>query len=172
MFCFIYKWMVSRSHDPGKPLSGLAARHIDRCSECRDFARFSQSLSAGLRRDAQEFLRGSDDSLDEKITAALTAKPVPRRIPRRRYLPVPALVAALAIILVALAVLFQVIPEKTPGPGNPFTVGLPGSLDTTNVLQDIVGRVESHIETEMRSLEQSVKSAAQSLLSGLDPKIT
>ncbi len=170
MFCFIYKWMVSRSHDRGKSLSGLAVRHMDRCSECRDFARFSQSLSAGLRRDAQEFLRGGDNSLDEKITAALTAEHMPQRIPRRRCLPAPALAAALAIILVATALLFKVIPEKTPG--NPFTVGLPGPIDTTNVLQDIVGRVESPIEKEMRSLEQSVKSAVQSLLSGLDPKIT
>lgn len=170
MFCFIYQWMVSRSHDRGKPLSGAAARHIEGCGECRAFAGFTESLSTGLRRDAREFLRGNGTALDDKILSALTAGPKRVRIPRRRFMPVPAFAAAMLVVLITAAVLFRVLPVSTPGTGPGFD--LPGPIDTPDVLQEIVVKLESPIETEMRSLERSVKSAAQSLLSGLDPKIT
>ena len=174
MFCLIYRWMVSRSHDTGKPLSGAAARHIERCSECSAFARSTESLSTGLRRDAREFLRRNGENgtaLDEKIISSLTTESKPVRIPRRRFMPVPAFAAAVLVVLITAAILFRSGPVSTPGPGTFPPIDVPGTIDTPDVLQDIAVKVESPIETEMHSLEQSVKSAAKSLLSGLDPKI-
>lgn len=174
MFCFITKWMVSRSHDTGKPLSGAAARHIERCGECSAFARATESLSTGLRRDAREFLRGNGTALDDKILSTLIAEPKPVRVPRRRFMPVPAFAAAVLVVLITAAVLFRTGPVSTAGPGAFPAIDVPGTMDTPDVLRNVTNiavKVESPIETEMRSLEQSVKSAAQTLLSGLDPKI-
>jgi len=165
--------MVSRSHDRGKPLSVIAARHVADCGECRSFARSTESLSAALRAGSRELPWKSKNALNEKIISALAKERVERaRIPRRRFMPVPAFAAVMLVVLVTAAVLFRVIPVNTPGPGNTPGIGLSGVIDTTNVLQGIAVKVESPIESELRSLEQSVKSAAQSLLSGLDPKIT
>ncbi len=172
MFCLIYKWMVSRSHDTGKPLSGAAARHIEGCGECRAFARSSESLGTALHRDAREFLHENDSALDHKIIAALTARPRAERIPRRRFMPVPAFAAAVLVVLITAAVFFRVIPLSTPGPGTGPSIDLPGPISAPNVLKDIASTVESPIETEIHSLKRSVTTAARNLLAGLDPKIT
>jgi len=172
MFCFITKWMVSRSHDTGKPLSGLTARHIGRCGECSAFARATESLGAALRRDARELKRDGNNALNEKIISSLITERV--RVPRRRFMPAPAFAAALLVVLITATVLFRTGPVSTPDPGVFPAIEVPGTMDTPDVLRnvtDIAVKVESPIETEMHSLERSVKSAAQSLLDGLDPKI-
>lgn len=171
MFCFIYKWMVSRSHDTGKPLSGAAARHINRCGECRVFAQSVESLGGGLRRDARVFLREDRAALEDKVLSALISEPKSTPVPRRRFMPLPAFAAAALVVLVSAAVFFRVIPLDAPAPQPLLSIDMPAVVDSTDVLKEIAGKVESPIETEMRSLEQSVKSAARTLLDGLDPKI-
>lgn len=175
MFCFIYKWMISWALDSGKGLPGAANRHIDRCSDCREFARLSGFLATRLTQDAPGFLQSgheTSDMLNIKITSALDTK-TPTQLTRRQrfnFIPKPALAAALLVLAVAIAVLFQVIPFTTPTPGERPINDLSESVTVKNPLQ-IIEKVESPIESEMRSLGRSVNSAAKFLISRLDIKI-
>ena len=175
MFCFIYKWMISRTLDSGKRLPGVVNRHIDRCSTCSEFARLSGSLATGLTQDAPGFLQKNHDTYDWlniKITSALDTK-TPTQIRRRQrfnFLPKPALAAALALVAVTIAVILQVIPFTAPAPGENSINELSKSVIVKNPLQ-VIQQVESPIESEMRSLGQSINSAAKFLVSRLDVKI-
>lgn len=175
MFCFIYKWIISWALDSGKGLPNAANRHIDRCSSCREFARLSGLLAVRLTGDASGFLQKSqnvDEWLNKKISAALDTK-TPRQLIRRQrfnFMPKPALVAALVLAAVVIAVIFLLIPFTAPAPGGPPINELSQPLTVKNPLQ-VIEKVESPIESEMRSLGQSINSAAKFLVSCLDVKI-
>ena len=82
-------------------------------------------------------------------------------------MPKPALAAALVLAAVAIAVILQVIPFTAPAPVERSINDLPKSVTVKNPLQ-IIEKVESPIEAEMRSLGQSINSAAKFLVSRLD----
>lgn len=176
MFCFIYKWMISWALDSDKRPPGIVNRHIDRCGACREFARLSGSLATRLTQDAPGFLQKNHDTYDWlniKITSALDAK-TPTQLTRRQrfnFMPKPALAAAALVLLaVAIAVILKVIPFTAPAPVERSIDDLPKSVTVKNPLQ-IIEKVESPIEAEMRSLGQSINSAAKFLVSRLDIKI-
>lgn len=178
MFCFIYKWMISRALDsysggPGEKLRlpGVVTRHMRRCSSCGEFARLSGSFVHRLVQDGPGFLGGSNEPLDEKIISALAAEPRPVRRPRRKWLPrlsvpVPALAAALAVIVVAMGIILRVVPTAPGISENPIN-DLGKSLPK---LEEILGSVESPIEKEMRSVGESIESAGEFLLACLKPE--
>jgi hypothetical protein len=175
MFCFIYKWMISWALDSGKGLPGPANRHIDRCGSCREFARLSGFLAARLTQDAPGFLQKNHDTYDWlniKITSALDTKTPTQLTQRKRFnfMPKPALAAALVLVAVIIAVIFQVIPFTAPTPVERSINDLSESVTVKNPLK-VIQQVESPIETEMRSLGQSINSAAKFLVSRLDVKI-
>ena len=92
MFCFVYKWIISWKLDSDKGLPGIVNRHIDRCGNCREFARLSGFLATRLTQDAPGFLQKSQDTndlLNIKITSALDTKtPTPLiRRPRFNFMP-------------------------------------------------------------------------------------
>jgi hypothetical protein len=188
MFCFLYKWMISRALDMGRVLPTPVNRHIRRCRVCREFARFSQSLAARLVRDAPGFLRENSDTLAERMVAGLAAKPGTevtqkprkprklRKMPKPFFIPRPALgfAAAVVILVVSAGIIFKVIPTPTPrttGIDENIINNIGGPAFTETPLKGITGRLESSIEVELRSLKNSVKSAADHLYSCLDVKI-
>lgn len=177
MFCFIYKWFISRALDLGKGLPGFVTRHVRHCKTCREFSHLSQLLNRELVREAPQFLRQSkrDDSLNEKILSALTFKAgpvVPKKRGRLRSpFRVPALAAAVVVLVVTIGIIWQTIPSRVPNTGGEIMNDL-SELEIGSVSwQDMVGGVESPLETEMQELKQSVHSAAEFLISNLDIKI-
>jgi len=173
MFCFIYKWMISQALDSGKDLAGVVTRHIQHCSACGDFYRLSQSLNHTLVREASRFLGESNDTLNEKIISAIDTRSAPRLTKRRIPLPISALAAALVVVAVTVGILLQTIPVNVntsisnKNPLNELT-----EFDIANIsLKEIIGRVESPIESEMLYLKQSITSASEFLISCLDIKI-
>lgn len=174
MLCVIHKWFVSRSLDTGKTLPGFVSSHLRHCSGCRDFHHLSGTLSRRLVQDAEIFLLERDEFLNERINTALTAKPKPVVVKRRNpaQIFVPAFAAALFVFVVAMGVILQNSKGRAPGTDpNPLT-GLselvPGK---TASLPEIVGRLETPMESEMSGLKKSVDSAAKFLISCLDIKI-
>lgn len=178
MFCFFYKWMISRTQDLGKSkaLPGLVSRHINRCRACREFVRFSQSLPGRFTLDVPGFLQESNHFLEEKMIAGLAAKPL-TGLPRKRHLltiPALSLAAVLVILVVSAGIIFKIIPAAPPGPidkGEKTIAQISESTLAKIPFKSIVGRMESSVEAEMRGLEKSVKSAAKHLASCLDFKI-
>jgi hypothetical protein len=175
MVCFIYRWMISQALDSGKGLTGMVTRHIHHCKACGDFYRLSQSLNHILIQEASGFLSKRHDTLNEKIISALDTKPTPtpQWTKRRIRLPIPAFAAALVVLAVATGIILQVIPVNVNTPrSNENLLNALSEFDIANIsLKEIIGRVESPIETEMVDLKQSITSAAEFLISCLDVKI-
>ena len=171
MFCFVYKWLISRSLDSKKRLSGPVTRHIRRCRECREFLRVSESLNRRLVRDAGSLPGRVDGSLNKKVLSALTVQPVSVSAARRLVLPVPVLVAASVVVLVAFGIIFRPVPVVEPGTDQDLinSLSTPAIFDTP--FQDLFSRVESPIDSEMENLKQSVSSASSFILSCLDVQL-
>ena len=175
MLCFIYQWIISWALDSGKELPGAANRHIDRCSKCREFARLTGFLAARLTQDAPGFLQKNHETaewLNIKISTALDTKTPAQSIRRQHFhfMPKPALVAALVLVAVVITAIFLVAPFTAPAPGRLSIDDLPKPITVKNPLQ-IIEKVESPMEAEMRSLGKSIDSAAKFLVSCLDVKI-
>ena len=174
MFCNIYKWFISRSLDLGKKVPGFVSGHLRRCPACREFSRISESLNQRLADDASRFLHEStvNDSLNKKIISALAVKQRPKKTERRRFLtaPLPALAAAVVVLAIAVGIILQTIPAKAPGTTNDM-MNLSEFSITNTFFQDAVGDIESPMETEILELKQSLDSAAEFLISGLDIQI-
>ncbi len=177
MFCFIYQWLISWALDSGKELPGAANRHLGRCSKCRELARLSGLLNTRLTQDAPGFLQKKHDTfewLNIKITSALDTKtpmPFTRRwsFNSRPKLALAAATVVLVVLAAIIAVIFQVIPFTGPGKVQDSSITLE-SVTIKNPLQ-VIQKVESPMESEMRSLGNSVHSAAKFLVSCLDVKI-
>jgi hypothetical protein len=177
MFCFINKWLISRSLDLGKRLPALVTRHLGHCRSCREFYRLSESISRRLSREAAEFIRKRDNRLNEKILSALTAKSTPRlaprfpRFPRFRPWPIPILAAASVVLVVAIGIVILTTPTAAPLiDKNPLDELSQLGIARTP-LPEIAARLESPIDSEMQELRQSIRSASDFLLSCLDVQL-
>ncbi len=170
---FYYRWMISQALDSGKGLAGVVTRHIRHCKACGDFYRLSQSLNHKLVQEGSGFLKESNDTLNEKIISALVTKSTPPLTKSRIHLPIPALTAALVVLAVTVGIILQTIPVNVNTPStNKNPLSALSEFDIAKVsFKEIIGRIESPIESEMLDLKQSIKSAAEFLISCLDVKI-
>jgi hypothetical protein len=171
MFCFINKWLISRSLDLGKRLPALVSCHLGHCRSCREFYRLSESISRRLSREAAEFIRKRDNRLNEKILSALTAKSTPRLVSRFRPWPLPILAAASVVLVVAIGIVVLTTPGAAPViDKNPLDDLSQLGIARTS-LPEIAARLESPIDSEMQELTQSIKSASDFLLSCVDVQL-
>lgn len=175
MFCFIYKWMISRAMDSGQEPYRAVKRHITHCGNCREFARVSDSLASSLARDATGFLQKNldkFDSLNMRIMTAIDLKSPPRIKPRFNFRLLPTLATSVLILVITITIGLQFIPSTDPKPGevSSTTLNQPGTEIVNNSLK-IIEKVESPIESELNSLKDSINSAADFLVSCMDIKI-
>ena len=173
MFCILYKWMISRGLDTGKGLTRSVSNHIRGCAACREFAHTAEALASRLVKEAPPFLTEEYPALEERIISALDApeEPLPVRGRQRwsfNFFPVPALaMAGLVILAVTIGIIMYSGSTPSTGPiGNPMDELVAAPL-VKNPLQ-LMEKVESPIEKEMKLLGQSVKSATDFLISNLD----
>lgn len=171
MFCFVFKWLISRSLDSKKRLAGHVTRHIRHCRECREFFWVSESLNRRLVRDAGGLLGRGDDTLSKKVLSALAVGPVSVSAVKRLPVSMPGLVAASIVLLVTIGIIFRPVPIVEPGTGQDLINSLSTPVIFDTPFQDLFSRVESPINSEMENLKQSVSSASAFILSCLDVQL-
>jgi hypothetical protein len=177
MFCNLTRWLISRAEDRGKEMPRFAERHAVRCEACREFARFTTSLSVCLYAEASEFLAQAPDSpLDPAAWAAEEGAGRGTRAPfRRRFVlhPFPAAAAVLVIAASAL-ILFLVV---RPGPGltsaekRAVITSLRSVTYAPAEFRGAVVEAESSLAKERLILEKSVLSAVEYLQARLNIRI-
>jgi hypothetical protein len=183
MLCMLSRWMVSRAEDTGKKLPRFAERHVKRCGACREFARFSASLSTGLRAERAAFL----DGVPEFSVPVLSPAEAPAtergnvvgadRRPGRPWpflRPLPA--AALAVLLIAVGafVIFRIgrhEPEFSAQDRAAAMAALKSVSSAPGELGGVVSEAESSLDKERQILERSIASAAEYLQARLNIKI-
>ncbi|MCP5051078.1 MAG: hypothetical protein GY940_28195 [bacterium] len=176
MFCFIYKWFISRSMDTGKPVPPIILRHLGHCKSCKGFAGMGQALNERLVRDAAGILEDSPHRLAEKIISALPLQPDEPETPggfshsikpRRRSFRLVLSTVAASLVIVA-GVWWFVGDGRPPGPTPPpVTPSLEIPAIETSFLE-LGASVESPLTTELTSLKQAVASTKDFFESGLD----
>jgi hypothetical protein len=176
MFCNLTRWLISRAEDRGRNMPRFAERHAVRCGTCREYARFTMSLSARLSAETSEFLAKAPDSpLDPAAWAAEGAGRGTRAPFRRRFVlhPFPA-AAAVLVVAVSALVLFLVV---RPGPGltsaekRDVIASLKSVSAAPAEFRVAVAEAESSLAKERLILEKSVLSAVEYLQTRLNIKI-
>lgn len=176
MFCNLTRWLISRAEDRGKERPRFAERHAVRCGACREYARFTTSLSVRLSAETSEFLAKAPDSpLDPAAWAAEGAGRGTRAPFRRRFVlhPFPAAAAVLVVAASAL-VLFLVVrrePALTSAEKWAVIASLKSVTAAPDELQGAVAEAESALVKERQILEKSVVSAVDYLQVRLNIRI-
>jgi len=161
MLCSIYKLEISRALDSGKPLSGLAKRHLRRCSPCREFARFGRELEQRLTHDAATLLENHHVSLGERALSSLGRRTELPSIPRR-ILGKPVWVAAAvsAIFLVAIVLATRILFVTPRSDQTPSLESLLKYEAPRVYLEKAAQKAESPYETEIQELKKALGTAA------------
>lgn len=176
MFCNLTRWLISRAEDRGKKMPRFAERHAAQCGACREYARFTTSLSARLSTETPEFLaKALDSPLDPAVWAAEAAGRGTRAPFRRRFVlhPFPAAAAVLVVAASAL-VLFLLV---RPGPGltsaekQEVIASLKSVTAVPAEFRGAVAEAESSLAKERLILENSVLSAVEYLQTRLNIRI-
>ena len=156
MLCSIYKLEISRALDSGKPLSGLAKRHLRRCSPCREFARFGRELEQRLTHDAATLLENHHVSLGEKVLLSLDGRTESPSVPKRiLWKPVLAAAGLLAVVSASLIWLVTARSHQMPSLESLLKYDAPGVY-----LEKAAQKAESPYETEIQELKKALGTAA------------
>jgi hypothetical protein len=177
MFCNLTRWLISLAEDRGKEMPRFAERHAAQCGACREYARFTTSLSACLSAETSEFLAQAPDSpLDPAAWAAEEGAGRGTRAPcRRRFVlhPFSAAAAVLAVAASAL-VLFLVVrpgPGLTPAEKQAVITSLKSVTAAPAEFRGAVAEAESSLARERQLLEKSVLSAVEYLQARLNIRV-
>lgn len=176
MFCPIYKWKISQAMDSGKSISGLLQRHLQSCDSCRAYAEFCTSLQPHLTEDKHALFGHFDESMNEKIMAAIPESPrqesklgykASSLWPFRRPALIPSLAAAASVLVIVTGIFLIVrpVPEKTP------PIGQISTLISAASPEDVLSRMESPLEKEYTELKRAFESTSKYLISSLDFRI-
>jgi len=166
MFCFLYKWMISRSFDIQKPLSASTKKHIRQCPSCRNLFDISRTLEETGIRDPHSLYPFAPQGLENKIWARLEKQPLPKQKTNRSPILVSVYSGALAVIFLFIFVIFK---PFSPSPS--MTDILKGSFHdffhSRPTVQTLVDQAEDPYEKEMLSLKTATTSAATYLKTSL-----
>ena len=170
MFCHIYKWLISKSWDKSKTISGFLNRHIRRCEPCREYACFLESIHHRFAQDTHDFLTPSHPALNEKIISALDEDIKHKTLNKKATRPImlPAIAASLLVLIIMVGLIFKVSPFQNRVPaGSSFP-----RLDIpTAPVENFLLEMESPYEEEFLDLKETFKSTANFLISRLDINI-
>jgi len=168
MFCPVYKWKISQAVDSGETLPGKVRRHIARCDSCRKYAEFCASLKPRFTRDEQALLADFDESMTERIMRGASEREEPRtRAQHRTRILIPALAAAVTVLVVCAGVLFLSLPRSKPAP----VLGRVSPLVIAASPENVLSKVESPLEREYAELKRTLESTSKVLISSLDFRI-
>ncbi len=164
MICSISKWLISGAFDSHKAIPKFLRPHINRCTACRDFINFSQTLEKQAANDARIIIQETPDSLQEKVkTQPLhQIEQIRQTLSQPRKL-IPAVSISLAAIFLAVFLVFQ--PSKVPSP----SIGMDSFLTfgrsslPEGTIQKLASQIESPYDAEWNHLKKNVISAAEHL---------
>ena len=171
MICYLTKWYISREQDTGRNIPGMVRRHIDRCDSCQEYARFTQGLSERAKSDASSLIAETPEEVMERIKIKAAEGVVPTRKHYSRRWLVPATSGAIAVILIAVILIFQ--------PFQPSSQDLTGersqilrALTLSEIdLRAYTGYIDSPFEKEWEGLKKAVLTSKDKLISHLSLRI-
>ena len=168
MFCSIYKWRVSKALDSGKPYSGRVKHHLDRCTSCLEFVKFSEKLQTKTEAAQPDFSKGYPSSLPHRIMANLDTPPVSKSKRGLQHYLVPVTTSAVLILAVSASILFLTSPRNVAL--EPLDELLPLNQAQASLGETLNG-LDSPLEAEYQSLKNAVEATTEYLISRFDIKL-
>ena len=142
MFCWYFKYLMSRAADSNRQLSQRTRNHIEHCERCRKFYTLCRSMDAGLRQQAESTDSKLSGRLRQRIINSVSEKKVKTYKVGIRLRPVLAAAAVIAVVLAGIFVLSlnreKTVPQSDIGLAGRFerlsviASGLPGLIGSKN----------------------------------------
>ncbi len=169
MFCWLFKFIISRAEDGDRDVSGPVKRHIEHCADCRAFYDACLSMRKDLASEAASMRQQVSVGPAERVLTALPEQQVQIYKTPTRFWPIAA--AACVAVAVVLGVWFFHGPQRG-GNGKPDPVPT-GGLDelisaqqrvTKDVSLRLSAIVEAPIAGELENLTSDTESAVRFLV--------
>ena len=171
MFCWFFRFMISRAADGSTNVSEATRRHIRHCASCREFYQTCQSLAEDLTREAAI----SNVTVCERLSGRIL-----RAIPGRRTevhkvgikLWIAAAAACVALI-VLIGALFLVARRDERDNVQPGQTQMADAIQGLRAVYEQVGQdipmtwprvIEQPLATEFESLVDDTESAVRFLV--------
>ncbi len=161
MFCWYFKYLMSRAADSNRQLSQCTRNHIEHCEKCRKFYTLCRSMDARLRQQTE----GSDSKLSshlrQRIINSVSEKKVKTYKVGIRLRTVLAAAAVIAVVLAGIFVL-SLDREKTVQQSD---IGLAGRFERlSGIASGLPGLIENPLATEIDNIEEDTESAVRFLI--------
>jgi hypothetical protein len=161
MFCWYFKYLISRAADSNRQLSQRTRNHIEHCEMCRKFYSLCRSMDASLREQADNPDSKLSGRLKERIINSVSEKKVKTYKVDIRLRTVLAAAAVIAVVLAGIFVL-SLNREKTVPQSD---IGLAGRFERlSGIASDLPGLIESPLATEIDNIEEDTESAVRFLI--------
>lgn len=165
MFCWYFKYLISRAADSDRQLSQRTKKHIEHCESCRSFYTLCRSMEAGLREQAESTDSKLSSRLRQRIIDSVSEKKVKTHKVGLRFRPVLAAAAVIAVVLAGIFVFNLNQENKEPD----VHIVHADSARIQDLVKGIYssnlpGMVENPLAVEMDNLEEDTKSAVKFLI--------
>ena len=168
MFCWFFRFMISRAADGNTNVSEATRRHIRHCASCREFYQTCQSLGERLTREAAISKAQVSRRLSERIVRAVHGRRTEvHKVGMKLW--TAAAVACVALI-VLIGALLLVARQGDQGNGQPDKMA--NAIAELRSAYEMVGQdlpaawprvIEQPLATEFESLANDTESAARFL---------
>lgn len=170
MFCWYFKYLISRAADSNRQLSQRTRNHIEHCEMCRKFYSLCRSMDAGLKQQAESTDSKLSGRLRQRIINSVSKKKVKTYKVGIRLRPVLAAAAVIAVVLAGIFVLNlnkeSIRPERH--------IDFPGNIQVLinrGLAMDVPGLIESPLATEIDNIEEDTESAVRFLIDCVSMRI-
>jgi len=183
MFCWFYRLLISHVADDDSASAGLpgaAQRHVNHCTDCRQFRIDCRMLASGLRDEARGMIAGVDHRLSERIICAVHGQKAARRFQMNlRPLAAAACVGLAAIVGVTLLLTasanrrarqYEQAAEVLRSVGDSARLYAVQEVEAAAGESDLAGMLARPLQNEARNLGADAESAVRFLVARLSAR--
>jgi hypothetical protein len=185
MFCWFYRLLISHvADDPTwrtrAGLPGSLRRHVNHCTDCRQFHIDCRMLASGLRDEARGMTARVDDRLSERLVRAVYGQKAARRFRMNlRPLAAAACVGLTAIVGVVLLLTasanrrarrYEQAADVLRSVSNPARLFVIQEVEPAQGGSDFSGLLAGPLQNEARNIGADAESAMRFLVARLSAR--
>lgn len=171
MFCWFFRFMISRAADGNTNVSEATRRHIRHCADCREFYDTCLSLGEGLTREAAISNQEVSEQLSARVLKGMSCRRTEvHKVEIKLWI---AAAAACVALIVLIGALFLVARRDERDNVQPGQTQMAVAIQQLRAVYEQVGQdipitwpevIEEPLATEFKSLVDDTESAVRFLV--------